>query len=70
GAPPAQRGGLPFELLGPDRLRWSARAGEALLVAPVGEPPVVLEAVDVDTVVFLSVRDGELDPVALRVERR
>jgi hypothetical protein len=70
GALPKPHSGLPFELLEPGCLRWSARAGETLLVAPRDGEPVVLEAVDVDTVVFLRVRDGELDPVALRVERR
>ena len=70
GALPTPRDGLPFELLEPDALRWSARAGDTLLVESEDGEPVVLEAVDVDTVVFLQLRDGELDPTALRVERR
>ena len=56
-------------VLGVDRVLWAARAGETLVMSDGHTGRVVLERVDVDTQVLLVLRDGALDPAALRVER-
>ncbi len=70
GVRPARTSGPALTSLGPDRVLWSARAGEALLApGPAGEP-VVLERVDADTDVVLHLLGGAVSADDLRVAPR